>query len=307
MAERTIVVTGTTSGLGEALVERLARSGCHIVLGHRDAARAAAIVERLRRRDRSASVEPLRIDLASLTSVREAVGRLRDGDRPPLGGIVANGAVQVVNGVRASADGYELTFATNHLGHFALATGLLDVLTDDARVVVVSSGTHQGALGFPGPRWAPAPELADVSEADPSPAAGRVRYATSKLANLYFAYELARRVAGRGITVNAYDPGLMPATGLSRGYSPVARVAYRALAPVIAAVLPGARTAKGSARHLAELVIGERFAGRTGLYVAGPRIAESSLESHDLEAAAALWAESEALLAAAADRRDERS
>lgn len=306
MAERTIVVTGATSGLGEALVERLAPYGDHLVLGCRDSGRAATIVERLRRRDGSVSVEPLRIDLARLASVRGAVERLHAGGRPPLGGIVANGAVQVVDGVRASADGYELTFATNHLGHFALVTGLLDVLAHDARVVLVSSGTHQGALGFPGPRWAPAQELADVSAADPSPAAGRVRYATSKLANLYFTYELARRVADRGITVNAYDPGLMPATGLSRGYPPVARVAYRALAPIIATLLPGARTAAGSARHLAELVIGERFAG-TGLCVAGSRVAESSPESRDLDAATALWAESEALIAAAAGRRDERS
>ncbi len=300
MNRRTIVVTGATSGLGKALVNRLAPTGCHLVLGCRDPGRAAPIAEEIRR-DHSVSVEPVEIDLASLASVRRAVDLLSTGDRPDLGGIVANGAVQVVDGVRTSADGYELTFATNHLGHFALVTGLRDVLVDDARIVVVSSGTHRGAFGFPRPQWAPAHDLADVSAADPSAVAGRIRYSTSKLANLHFTYELARRLADRGITVNAYDPGLMPASGLARDYPPLVRTAYRALAPLIATMVPGARTIRSAARHLAELVIGEPFQRRTGLYVAGPRVTESSPESRDPVAAAALWAESEALIEATAN------
>ncbi|MFT4220868.1 MAG: hypothetical protein QM611_10155 [Microbacterium sp.] len=92
----------------------------------------------------------------------------------------------------------------------------------------------------------------------------------------------------------------MPSTGLAHGYPPAARVAHRMLAPAITTLLPGARTARGAARHLAELVVGARLAGRTGLHVVGPRVAESSPQSHDAEAAATLWAESEALIAATA-------
>src|SRR6185437_1086111 len=136
-----------------------------------------------------------------------------------------NAGVQVVDGVRRSADGYELTFATNHLGHFLLVQLVLEHMAEPGRIVFVSSGTHYGlprSIGFPGPRWQDPEVLADADAAagDPSPRAGRVRYSTSKLANIYCVYELARRLAGRNVTVNAFDPGLMPQTGLDRDYPP---------------------------------------------------------------------------------------
>jgi protochlorophyllide reductase len=95
--------------------------------------------------------------------------------------------VQIVDGFRRTEDGYEETFATNHLGHFLLSTLLLDRFSDPARIVVVSSGTHYGpsrSMGFPGPRWADPRILADP-EPDPSAKAGRIRTSTSKLAHLY--------------------------------------------------------------------------------------------------------------------------
>jgi NAD(P)-dependent dehydrogenase (short-subunit alcohol dehydrogenase family) len=112
--------------------------------------------------------------------------------------VVCNAGIQVIDGVGKSEDGFELTFATNHLGHFLLVTSLLDNLTEDARIAVVSSSSHYGpprSLGFPAPRWSHPRELADP-EQDESAKAGRVRYSTSKLANLYFTYELSRRLDG---------------------------------------------------------------------------------------------------------------
>lgn len=303
---KTVVITGATAGLGLRTAVRLAGEGWHVVLGHRDESRGEAAAQRIRHHAPQASIELLKIDLADLRSVVDATERLRrTGQRPPLHAIVGNGGIQVIEGVRRSADGYELTFATNHLGHHLLVTSLLDELPDGGRVVLVSSGTHwpEKSRGFPAPRWTTPRDLADARDADPSPTAGRSRYATSKLANLYFVYELARRLDGRPITVNAYDPGLMPDTSLSRNYPPFARVAYRAAAPLIAALLPGARSSRSAATHLAHLVSDARFERTTGAYLEASKIAQSSPDSYDVAKAHELWVESERLISEALTRR----
>jgi protochlorophyllide reductase len=295
-----VLVTGATSGLGKLTAIRLAERGLHVLLGSRNAVAAEQTAAEVRRRTPAARIEPVEVDLADLHSVARAVERLRAvEERPPLKAVVANAAVQVVDGVRESADGYELTFATNHLGHYLLLTSLLDLLSPGARIVIVSSGTHWGpekSLGFPAPQWRHPRELADPTQADPSPTAGRSRYATSKLASLLFAYELNRRLRGREITVNAFDPGLMPMTGLARGYPASVRAVYRALGPLIAAVVPGARAAGTSANDLADLVASPRYAQLTGGYFAGRNVAESSPLSHDRALAEQLWTVSQELI-----------
>ena len=183
-----VVVTGASSGLGLVASTRLAEAGRHVILACRSASRGAAAEDRIRTEVPGASLEVLMLDVALLSSVREAAAVLRGG--PPLEALVCNAGVQIVDGVRRSPDGHELTFATNHLGHFLLATLLAGDLADGGRIVIVSSGTHYGpprSIGFPGPRWDDPHRLADPSAQDPSPKAGRVRYSTSKLANIYMA------------------------------------------------------------------------------------------------------------------------
>jgi len=303
---KTVVITGATKGLGLHSAARLAGAGWHVVLGQRDPGRGEAALRHIRRRTPQASVELLDIDLADLRSVAEAAGRLRrTGQRPPLHAVIGNGAIQIIDGVRRSADGYELTFATNHLGHHLLVTSLLDDLADGSRIAVVSSGTHWPAIsmGFPAPQWTTPRELADPNAADPSPTAGRSRYASSKLANLYFTYELARRLQGRPITVNAYDPGLMPDTGLSRNYPRLMQIGYRAATPLIAAVVPNARSSRASAKRLAALITDARYTNVSGAYLEAGKIAESSPESHDAAKAQELWEQSEQLISEALARR----
>ena len=182
-----VVVTGASSGLGLVASTRLAEAGRHVVPACRSASRGAAAEDRIRTEVPGASLEVLTLDVASLSSEAAAVLR----GRPPLEALVCNAGVQIVDGVRRSPDGHELTFATNHLGHFLLATLLAGDLADGGRIVIVSSGTHYGpprSIGFPGPRWDYLHRLADPSAQDPSPKAGRVRYSTSKLANIYMAY-----------------------------------------------------------------------------------------------------------------------
>lgn len=299
LVDRSVLVTGASSGLGLATATRLAAAGYHVVLGCRDAMRGDTAATSITSTIPNARVEVLVLDLASLASVRAAADELTgelaaELERPPVHGLVLNAGVQVVDGVRRSADGFELTFATNHLGHFLLTRLLCDHIAESGRIVIVSSGTHYGpprTAGFPGPRWADPCVLADpdAAEHDLSPKAGRIRYATSKLANLYFTYELATRLADCDITVNAFDPGLMPETRLHRDYPARTQRLYDRLTPLLIRLLPMARSVVTSADALAWLVTAPEPAGVTGAYFAGRKQRRSSRESYDSQRAAELW------------------
>ena len=191
-----------------------------------------------------------------------------------------------------------MTFGVNHLGHFALVQWLLDELVAPARIVVVSSGTHDPAkrTGMPSPKYTNADELAHPPTA--TRADGRRRYTTSKLCNVLFTYELDRRLGhgARGITVNAFDPGLMPGSGLARDYSPMQRLAWRYLFPHCACC-PASAAPAHPGRYLAALVDDARFDGVTGAYFAGGKPIPSSEDSYDLDKALDLWETSEQLVA----------
>jgi len=289
---RTAIITGATSGLGLECARALLRSdpSWHLVLPARDVGRGAAAVEELGAA-RRCTVLPM--DLASLASVRAFTEEFRAAGLPPLHALVCNAGVQVVSGTERTRDGIEMTFGVNHLGHFALVQGLLDALAPPARIVVVSSGTHDPSkrTGMPDPHYSSASELAHAQSSEEN---GRRRYTTSKLCNVLFTYELDRRLDD-GVTVNAFDPGLMPGTGLARDYSTLGRLAWRYLFPALR-VLPGVRSTRASGRSLAALVHDTRFDGVSGQYFEGPRPIKSSAESYDSEKARDLWETSEALL-----------
>lgn len=296
--DRTAVITGANSGLGFECARALLDTdpSWHIVLAVRDEHRGAEAVHRL---GSAARCTVLPLDLASLRSVRDFPTRLAQRELPPLRALVCNAGLQVVSGLERTADGVELTFGVNHLGHFALIDGLLDQLAPPARIVIVSSGTHDPAKfsGMPNPRYTSAEELAHPSDGESSPADGRRRYTTSKLCNVLHAYELDRRLDNgrRGVTVNAFDPGLMPGSGLARDHSRAQQLVWRHLFPALR-VLPGVHSTRTSGRHLAALAADPRFDDVTGRYFAGRRPIRSSADSYDTERARDLWETSERLL-----------
>jgi light-dependent protochlorophyllide reductase len=296
MADRTVLITGGSSGLGLRAAAELARDPTwHVVLPGREQARTAAAAA-------SVGAEPLPLDLGSLEQIRAFVSRFRTGDRPPLRALVCNAGVQHVSGEALTSDGYEETFAVNHLGHFLLVALLLDALVVPARVLVVSSDTHdpKRPTGMPDPRYAAAAELARPGGAravgDSPVLAGRRRYTTSKLCNVLFTYELERRLGGRGVTFNAFDPGMMPGTGLARDYPAYQRLAWRFLLPALAISPLNVNTPRRSAKALARLVSDPALEGVSGRYWSGTRAVTSSEESHDPVKAAELWEGSLALV-----------
>lgn len=296
--DRTAVITGANSGLGLECARALLETdpSWHIVLAVRDAHRGAEAVDRL---GSAARCTVLPLDLASLRSVREFPTLLAERTVPPLRALVCNAGLQVVSGLERTADGIELTFGVNHLGHFALIDGLLDQLAPPARIVIVSSGTHDPAKfsGMPDPQYTSAEQLARPSDVASSSADGRRRYTTSKLCNVLHTYELDRRLdhGRRGVTVNAFDPGLMPGSGLARDHSPVQQLVWRHLFPALR-VLPGVHSTRTSGRHLAALAADPRFDDVTGRYFAGGRPIRSSADSYDTDRARDLWETSERLL-----------
>ena len=204
MNGKVCLVTGATSGIGAVTARELARRGATVVLAGRDEARCAAAVAHIRGQTGNPNVESLLADLSLPQQVRELAQRFRE--RQSRLDVLVNNAGAIWMKRRETADGLEMTFAVNHLAYFLLTLSLIDMLkaSAPARVVNVSSGAHRGAkLDFD--------DLMMKKGYN-----GWTAYSRSKLANLLFTYELARRLEGTGVTANAMHPGWV-ATGFGRG------------------------------------------------------------------------------------------
>jgi NAD(P)-dependent dehydrogenase (short-subunit alcohol dehydrogenase family) len=318
----TVVVTGGNSGLGYACAQALlaASPPWHVVLACRDPVRAQSAVETLRKTATTgAKVEAMVLDLASLASVRafsaELNRRLDLGQLPPLHGLVCNAAMQ---GAKVfTVDGFEATFAVNHLGHFLLVDLLQPSIKAPARIAVVASGVHDPAQleglpagsGVPPPAWNTPAKLAmgqlgpEAAEDDAGADRGR-RYSTAKLANVYFTYGLAARLP-EAVTVNAFDPGLMPGTGLAREYSAIGRFMWRFVMPKVLPLLrllitKNIHTPAASGAALARLITDPSLADTNGRYFEGLREICSSVASYDKGRATELWEASAVLTSDAA-------
>jgi retinol dehydrogenase 12 len=198
VSEQTAVVTGANTGIGKATAEGLARVGWRVFVASRSAAKGEAAVSAIRAATGSESVFFLPLDLADLPSVRaRADAFLARGE--PLHVLVNNAGVAGVHG--RTRQGFELTFGVNHLGHFLLTRLLLDRLVSSApsRIVTVASDAHYSAGGID---W-------EVVRRPARGLTGMHEYAVSKLCNVLFSQELARRTAGTGVHSYALHPGVV--------------------------------------------------------------------------------------------------
>jgi NAD(P)-dependent dehydrogenase (short-subunit alcohol dehydrogenase family) len=275
IASGTVLITGPTGGLGKAatlaIANRPAEQRPDLLLVGRSGSALTEVTEAARAA--GATVHEIGCDLARLADVRDAARQVKDllaaGAMRPLRAIVANAGVMVADTHHASADGYERTFAVNHLAHAQLIGDLLDSLTVPARVALLGSNTyHQNIfrriLRVPPAVWRDPIELARPTAAD-VPAtleSAGIAYSNSKLAILYYAHELQRR-APAGINVAVFEPGFMPGTGLSRGHGPglqkIGRVIER---------IPGVSSPSRSGPVLASIVLDDRWAYlRDGAFV----------------------------------------
>ena len=293
----TIVMTGGSSGFGAIAVQQLAKSsGNRLILGAR-----------------SPLVDSVRLDLTQLDSVRAFAGSVRErlGDTR-IDALLLNAGTVLPDDTGRTADGYETTFAVNHLAHYLLVRLLMPALADDARIVLTTSGTHDPATGagLEVPRHADADLLAHP-DSDPDrhtrpKKAGEQAYTASKLCSVLTARSLHVHpdFHDRHITVIAYDPGQVFGTGLARDLAIHLRIAWSVFGTPLGAPLrrlnSTLNTPKAAGQTLAKLALGTITPpeGRTYAALRRGRLTwpDPSALARDDDLATALWTDSARLV-----------
>lgn len=270
---KTILVTGCNSGLGFEAMRVLTLRGAHVVGTARSMEKARAACAAVTGR-----TTPLACELSDPTSVRACIAAVKNEDLV-LDAVICNAGIMALPKLER-AHGYELQFFTNHVGHFVLVTGLLDRLSEAGRVVVLSSDAHKAA-----PKGG-----IQFDNLDGSRGYGAwSSYGQSKMANILFAKELARRFLGTKKTANAVHPGVIK-TNLVR-HSALAAVGFALIGPLtLKSVGQGAATEVFVATSSA-------LAGVSGEYFADSNIAKPRPDASDPELARKLWEVSERIVA----------
>lgn len=292
------------AGLGYYCAQEIAQDpDWYVILACRNQEKAAQAVEKLQKKINSQQIKAITLDLASLGSIRSFAREFVNHDLPPLGAVVCNAGVQFVRRQTYTEEGFDTTFGVNHLGHFFLVNLLLKQLVTPGRIIFVSSDTHDKnkTTGMPVPYFR-APQLMANPERDSQlkdksmGEIGRIAYTTSKLCNVLCAYELARRLQQEKqnlesppITVNVFNPGLMPGSGLAQDYKPLAKFVWNNILPIFCQFVPKINTMESSGEALARLVLDPELAKVTGKYFSGFEMVDSSEESYDLVKAKQLW------------------
>ena len=270
MQGKICLITGGSDGIGYAASRELARMGARVVIVGRNSAKTEAAAQRIIADTGNPAVEYLLADLSSQREVRRVAAEAVE--LAPHLDVLLNNAGAIFLSDQRSADGIEMTFALNHLNYFLLTSLLLDHLRKSprARIINVSSCAHESPGKF---------RLEDLPK--PSGNGGYSAYKRSKLCNILFTYELARRLEGENITVNALHPGLVR-TNIARNNGLLGRVVnffigVRGITPDKGAETPLYLAASPTAESV------------TGKYFVHCRPASSSDLSYDAELAARLW------------------
>ncbi len=281
MDGKVVVCTGATSGIGQVAATELARKGARIILIARDRDRASVALADIGKAGPGLAHRVVYAELASIADTRKVAAQIASVE--PRIDVLMNNAGALFNRRLVSPDGLEMTFALNHMAYFVLTQSLLPTLTASgpARIVNTASGAHRGAkLDF-----------ADLqSELSYS---GFQVYGRSKLCNILFTRELARRLEGTGVTANSLHPGFVATRfgdhsgGVMQALMPVAKL--------------GAISPKKGAETIIYLASSPDVANVTGKYFYQRREDTPSPEAQDDTSAAKLWSASERIAAAVAE------
>ncbi|OIO85574.1 MAG: short-chain dehydrogenase [Anaerolineae bacterium CG2_30_57_67] len=269
MQNKTILVTGATSGIGLVAARQLARQGGSVVLVGRSAAKLSTVAEQIKTQTGNTQIETIVADLSTHAGVQHTAHEFKK--RYPRLDVLLNNAGAIFSSRQVSADGLELTFALNHLNYFHLTMLLMDVLkaSNAARVVNVSSDAHRG-------------QKLDFDDLQNSKNYSRFSaYGRSKLMNLLFTYELARKLEGTKITANALHPGFV-STGFALNNQGLLRWGVKLLR--IFALTPE----KGAETSI-YLASSPEVEGVTGKYFSDRKMINSDPVSYDKTTAEKLW------------------
>ncbi len=269
---RVALVTGANSGIGRVTAVELALRGYHVFLACRSAGKTAEVLDEIAQRSAgTAKAEFLPLDLGDLESVRQCAQTF-NARQLPLNLLINNAGLAGQKGFTKS--GFELAFGVCHVGHFLLTRLLLDRVKEAApsRVVVVASRAHRHAKGI---------DFAAVREPSRS-RGGLMDYSVAKLANILFSAELARRMAGTGVTTYSLHPGVV-ATGI-----------WRVLPwPLDRLVKPFMISSEEGAKTTLYCATSDAVAQQSGLYYVKSAVARTTPVAADADLAQALWTASE--------------
>lgn len=281
MQGRTCLITGATNGIGQEAAVELAKMGATVVITARDERKGRATQAEIKERSGN-SAELLMADLSSLADVRHLAAEFLS--KHDSLHVLLNNAGAVYSQRLVSQDGYEMTIAVNHLAHFLLTDLLLDVIkaSAPARIVNVSSGAHSGAKI----------DFDDLQAENGYALAGMRAYGQSKLANVLFTNELARRLEGSGVTANSLHPGVVN-TGFGRNNSGVVGAIFGVFQTVAKPFLLSPARGAETSIYLASSPDVETVSGE---YFAKSKSVPSNDISNDPEVAKRLWDVSEELV-----------
>ncbi|HEX4422394.1 MAG TPA: SDR family oxidoreductase [Kofleriaceae bacterium] len=273
LANQLFIVTGANTGIGKVTATELARANARVLLACRSEAKTAAVLDDIRREIPAAKLESIQLDLGDLASVRRCAEAIVARDEP-IHGLINNAGLAGTRGL--TKDGFELAFGTNHLGPYLFTRLVLDRLkqANRARIVNVASESHYQAKGM---EW-------DAVKRSTRSVTGMHEYEISKLANVLFAKELARRLDGTGVTTYALHPGVV-ATDVWRRIPPPVRWIMKLF------MITPEKGAEASLRCATDPAL----ADHTGRYYdVGGKEREPSKLANDAELARTLWDKSAA-------------
>jgi NAD(P)-dependent dehydrogenase (short-subunit alcohol dehydrogenase family) len=270
MQGKICLITGGTNGIGKSTAQALAQMGATVVIVGRNAQKTPQVADEIRSTTRNKNVDALLADLSSQQEVRRLAEEFKS--KYTRLHVLLNNAGAMFWSRQLTVDGRELTFALNHLAHFLLTNLLLDTLkaSAPARIINVSSRAHQrGQIDF-----------TDLQAERHY--AGMEVYGNSKLANILFTIELARRLEGTGVTVNSLHPGFVN-SGFAKNNAGLAFKLFGAIGPLIA------RSPERGAETSIYLASSPEVEGVTGKYFSDSKMTQPAPQAADAAAAKKLW------------------
>jgi dehydrogenase/reductase SDR family protein 13 len=271
LANKTFIITGANTGIGKITARELARRGAHVILACRSREKTQPVIDEIVRDTGNSHVEYVALDLGDLASVRKCAEELLARDTP-IHGLINNAGLAGSRGM--TKDGFEIQFGTNHLGHYLFTRLLLDRIkkTNHARIVNVASDSHYSAKGID---W-------DALKKPTRTTTAMHEYAVSKLSNVLFTKELARRLEGTDVTTYSLHPGVVATDVWRRVPRPLAWVMKKFMI-----------TPEQGAQTSLRCATSEELANETGRYYdKNGKEKKPNKLADDVELAKTLWTKS---------------